>query len=63
MMDYMSRGNNSCSCALKYIVQISGEINSSDKEPLPVSDLVTQNPISMIIQTSRHILPNERCSC
>lgn len=63
MIDYMSRGNNSCLRALKYIAQISGEINSSDKEPLPVSDIVTQNPISMIIQTYRHILPNERFSC
>lgn len=32
----------------------SGEINSSDKEELQVSDTVTQN---------RYVLPNERFSC
>lgn len=50
-------------CIKIYKVYTSGEINSSDKEALQVSDIVTQNSISVITQTYRHVLPSERSSC
>lgn len=50
-------------CIKIYKVYTSGEINSSDKEALQVSDIVTQNSISIITQTYRRVLPSEKFSC
>lgn len=60
---YVKKKQHLLACIKIYKVYTSGEINSTDKAALQISDTVTQNSISMIKQTHKHVLPNERFSC